>query len=173
MEATGAGSAPEGEARLFEDPDHRPPGWAYLHKAITVMTLGCLASVTGGLLFLLRRVGVMEASASVASSCVSMGLMLLVMGLVWIPILKEKQRRKRYSQGGNDLSQSQADDSWWNIITYEFHITIYMIFKLSTCVSAQYLTSEKFSTKWFTYICSLTIRWITCASIFINKTKIL
>lgn len=66
------------------------------------MAIGCLASAAGGLLFLLRWVGVTEASASVASSCVSMGLLLLVMGLVWIPVLKEKQRRKWYSPGGND-----------------------------------------------------------------------
>lgn len=103
MEATAAGSAPGGGARLFQDPRHRHPGWAYLHKAITAMVIGCLASAAGGLLFLLRWVGVMEASASLASSCISMGLMLVVMGLVWIPVLKEKHRRKRYSQGGNDL----------------------------------------------------------------------
>lgn len=99
MEAAGAGSAPDEDARLFEDP-RRPPGWAYLHKAITVMAIGCLASAAGGLLFLLRWAGATEASASAASSCVSVGLMLVVMGLVWIPVLKEKRRRKQYSQGG-------------------------------------------------------------------------
>lgn len=102
MEGAGGGSAPEGDARLLQTPHQRPPGWAYLHKAITVMVIGCLASAAGGLLFLLRWAGAMEASASVASSCVSVGLMLVLTGLVWIPVLKEKQRRKRYSQSGND-----------------------------------------------------------------------
>lgn len=103
MEAPGAGSAPAGDAGLFLEPQQRPPGWAYLHKAITAMVVGCLASASGGLLFLLRWVGVMEASSSVASACVSMGLMLVLVGLVWIPVLREKQRRKLYTQGGNDF----------------------------------------------------------------------
>lgn len=88
-----------GDEGLLQD---RPPGWAYLHKPLTVVAIGCLASAAGGLLVLLRWAGVMEASASVASSCVSAGLMLVVTGLVWIPVLKEKRRRKRHSQGGND-----------------------------------------------------------------------
>lgn len=97
MEVSEAGSAPDGEAGLFLDPQQRPLGWAYLHKAITVMAIGCLTSATGGLLYLLRWVGVMEVSTSVASACVSMGLMLVLMGLVWIPVLREKQRRKLQS----------------------------------------------------------------------------
>lgn len=48
MEAPGAGSAPDGDAVLFLDPQQRPPGWAYLHKAITVMAIGCLTAAVGG-----------------------------------------------------------------------------------------------------------------------------
>lgn len=97
MESSGAGSAPDGDGRPFLDPQQRPPGWAYLHKAITAMAIGCLTSATGGLLYLLRWVGVMEASTSVASACVSMGLVLVLTGLLWIPVLREKQRRKLQS----------------------------------------------------------------------------
>uniref|UniRef100_A0A8D3A5S9 Phosphoinositide-interacting protein n=1 Tax=Scophthalmus maximus TaxID=52904 RepID=A0A8D3A5S9_SCOMX len=71
------------------------PGWAYLHKPIIVMVMGSLMCAAGGVLFLLQSSGVTEAYRSVASACGSIGLMFVVMGLVWIPILKEKRRRKR------------------------------------------------------------------------------
>lgn len=101
MEASGAGSAPEGPGR---DPHHRrrPPAGADLHKAVIVVAVGSLACAAGGLLFLLRRAGAAETSASAASACVSVGLMLVVVGLVWTPILKEEHRRKCYS-GGDSL----------------------------------------------------------------------
>uniref|UniRef100_A0A3Q1JDV4 Phosphoinositide interacting regulator of transient receptor potential channels n=1 Tax=Anabas testudineus TaxID=64144 RepID=A0A3Q1JDV4_ANATE len=78
------------------------PGWAYLHKPIIVIVMGSLMSAAGGLLFLLHSSGVTEASHSVASACLSIGLMFVVMGLVWIPVLKEKQRRKLYIQPGDE-----------------------------------------------------------------------
>ncbi|KAG7506743.1 hypothetical protein JOB18_014537 [Solea senegalensis] len=74
------------------------PGWAYLHKPIIVIVMGSLMSAAGGLLVVLRSWGLTDASNSVASACLSIGLMFVVMGLVWIPVLKEKQRRKHYSQ---------------------------------------------------------------------------
>lgn len=104
MEAAGEASLPDdsGSQSLCPDPDTGAavaPGWAYLLKPITVMVMGSLMSAVGGLLFLLQSRGLTEGSRSVASACLSIGLMFVVMGLVWIPILKEKQRRKRYSQG--------------------------------------------------------------------------
>lgn len=81
MDGSAAGPSPDGDARLLEDP-HHPPARAHLLKAIPVMVIGCLAPAAGGLLFLLRWVGVMEASTSGASSCVSVGLMVAVLGLV-------------------------------------------------------------------------------------------
>ncbi|KAK5611068.1 hypothetical protein CRENBAI_022642 [Crenichthys baileyi] len=75
------------------------PGWAFLHKAITTMVMGFLMSAAGALLFLLHTVGVIDVSHSVASACLSIGLMFVVVGLVWIPILKQKRRRKRLSLG--------------------------------------------------------------------------
>ncbi|CAJ1080603.1 Transmembrane protein 238 [Xyrichtys novacula] len=74
-------------------------GWAYLHKPIIVMVMGSIMCATGGLLFLLQSSGATEAPRSVASACLSIGLLFVVMGLVWIPVLKEKQRRKQYSRG--------------------------------------------------------------------------
>lgn len=58
--------------------------------AITAMAIGCLTSATGGLLYLLRWVGGCDGG-------VPMGLMLVLTGLVWIPVLREKQRRKLQS----------------------------------------------------------------------------
>lgn len=102
MEVTGETSFPDDSGSLCPDPRSGSAvasGWAYLHKPIIVMVMGSLMAAVGGLLFLLQSSGVTEASRSVASACLSIGLMFVVMGLVWIPILKEKQRRKRYSQG--------------------------------------------------------------------------
>ncbi|XP_035853627.1 phosphoinositide-interacting protein-like [Sander lucioperca] len=100
MEAIGATSFPDdtGSQSLCPGPDTGPAGWAHLHKPIIVMVMGSLMSAAGGLLFLLQSLGVTEACHSVASACLSVGLMFVVMGLVWIPVLKEKQRRKRCYQ---------------------------------------------------------------------------
>lgn len=104
MEAIGETSPADdcGSQSLYPDP--RPtaavtPGCSYLHKPIIVMVMGSLMSAVGALLFLLQSLEVAEASRSVASACLSIGLMFVVVGLVWIPVLKEKQRRKRWSQG--------------------------------------------------------------------------
>lgn len=76
------------------------PGCAFLHKSIIVMVMGSLMSAVGGLLFLLRSLGDVDVPPrSVASACVSIGLMFVVLGLVWIPILKEKRRRELFSRG--------------------------------------------------------------------------
>ncbi|KAM3592480.1 uncharacterized protein V6R79_019688 [Siganus canaliculatus] len=104
MEAAGEVSYPDdsGSHSLCPDSDVSAPvalSLAHLHKAIIVMVMGSLMSAAGGLLFLLQSLGVIEAAGSVASACLTIGMMFVVMGLVWIPILKEKQRRKGYSQG--------------------------------------------------------------------------
>lgn len=75
------------------------PGCAFLHKSIIVMVMGSLMSAVGGLLFLLRSLADVDVPRSVASACVSIGLMFVVLGLVWIPILKEKRRRELFSRG--------------------------------------------------------------------------
>lgn len=91
-----------GSQRLYADPQQaaaESPGRAYLHKPIIVIVMGSLMSVAGTVLLLLQYSGVTGASHSVASACLSLGLMFVAMGLVWVPILKEKERRKRISQG--------------------------------------------------------------------------
>uniref|UniRef100_A0A3Q3H277 Phosphoinositide interacting regulator of transient receptor potential channels n=1 Tax=Kryptolebias marmoratus TaxID=37003 RepID=A0A3Q3H277_KRYMA len=68
--------------------------WTFLHKAIITIIMGSLMSAAGVLLFLLRSPEGADPSRLVASACLSIGLMFVVVGLVWIPILKEKHRRK-------------------------------------------------------------------------------
>lgn len=93
----------DGRQSLFidEDPtlDTDSPDCAYLHKPIIAMVMGSLMSAVGALLFLFKSSGVTESSHSVASACLSIGLMFVVLGLVWIPVLKEKHRRKACTLG--------------------------------------------------------------------------
>lgn len=83
--------------------DRRPaaaaPGWAVLHKAVIALVMGSLMSAAGAVLLLLRSTGVAGASPSLASACLSVGLMFVALGLVWLPVLKEAHRRRRLSQG--------------------------------------------------------------------------
>uniref|UniRef100_A0A3Q3KYU7 Phosphoinositide interacting regulator of transient receptor potential channels n=1 Tax=Mastacembelus armatus TaxID=205130 RepID=A0A3Q3KYU7_9TELE len=104
MEVIEETSFPDDSGSRSLCPDHHldtavGPGWAYLHKPIIVIVMGSLMSATGGVLHLLQSSRESKASRSVASACLSVGLMFVVMGLVWIPVLKEKKRRKEYSYG--------------------------------------------------------------------------
>ncbi|XP_017166168.1 phosphoinositide-interacting protein-like [Poecilia reticulata] len=87
---------------LCSDQRSAGPAWAFLHKPIISMVMGSLMSAAGALLLLLRSAGVSGASRSVASACLSVGLTFVAVGLVWIPVLKEKRRRRRLSQGLED-----------------------------------------------------------------------
>ncbi|XP_070401614.1 phosphoinositide-interacting protein-like [Nothobranchius furzeri] len=73
--------------------------WTILNKAIITMVMGFLMSAAGILLFALRSPRGADPSRSVASACLSVGLMFVVVGLVWVPVLKEKHKRDRLSQG--------------------------------------------------------------------------
>lgn len=99
MEAFGEASHHDGSQGLCSDHRTAGPSWAFLHKAIITIIMGSLMFAAGGLLLLLHSSGGNDPSRSVASACLSIGLMFVVVGLVWIPILKEKHRRKRLSQG--------------------------------------------------------------------------
>lgn len=104
MEAFGGTSLPEDSARQTLCPDPHPgapepPRWSYFHKPIIAMVMGALMSAVGAVLLLLQSSGATKVSHSVTSACLSIGLMFVVVGLVWIPILKEKLRRKRLGQG--------------------------------------------------------------------------
>lgn len=77
MEAIGETSYPDRSQSLCPDPHAGAavaPVWAYLNKPVTVMVMGSLMSAAGGLLFLLRSLGLTGASRSVASACLSLGL---------------------------------------------------------------------------------------------------
>uniref|UniRef100_A0A674CRM2 Phosphoinositide interacting regulator of transient receptor potential channels n=1 Tax=Salmo trutta TaxID=8032 RepID=A0A674CRM2_SALTR len=70
-----------------------PPRWAYIHKPIIVMVMGALMLGAGAVLILLHSSGVTDTPHATAPVCLSIGMMFVVVGLVWIPILKDKQRR--------------------------------------------------------------------------------
>uniref|UniRef100_A0A3P9IXV7 Phosphoinositide interacting regulator of transient receptor potential channels n=1 Tax=Oryzias latipes TaxID=8090 RepID=A0A3P9IXV7_ORYLA len=100
-----SGAAMEAAAETYQDgaeslcPDAPPAGdpcWTYLHKPITAVVMGSVMGAAGALLLLLHRS--VDAPRSVGSACLSVGLMFVAVGLVWIPVLREKQRRKRFIQ---------------------------------------------------------------------------
>uniref|UniRef100_A0A8C7F5T5 Phosphoinositide-interacting protein n=1 Tax=Oncorhynchus kisutch TaxID=8019 RepID=A0A8C7F5T5_ONCKI len=70
-----------------------PPRWAYIHKPIIIMVMGALMLGAGVVLILLHSSGVTDTPHATAPVCLSIGMMFVVVGLVWIPILKDKQRR--------------------------------------------------------------------------------
>ncbi|KAK7918684.1 hypothetical protein WMY93_009968 [Mugilogobius chulae] len=84
----------DGRQTLFLDDEYSEdsPGCAYLHKPVIAMVMGSLMSAAGALLLLLHV-------SQVGSACLSIGLMFVMVGLVWIPVLKEKHRRKRCALG--------------------------------------------------------------------------
>ncbi|XP_072313026.1 phosphoinositide-interacting protein-like [Eucyclogobius newberryi] len=84
----------DGRQSLVLDDDYSRDslGCAYLHKPVIAMVMGSLMSAAGVLLLLLH-------TSQVGSACLSIGLMFVMVGLVWIPVLKEKHRRKRCALG--------------------------------------------------------------------------
>lgn len=74
-------------------PSPEPPRWTYFHKPIIAIVMGGLMSGVGVVLFLLHSLGVTETAHATTPACLSIGLMFVVVGLVWVPILKEKLRR--------------------------------------------------------------------------------
>lgn len=85
-----------------------PVRWAYFHKPIIAMVMGALMSAVGAVLYLLHSSGVTEAPHGIAPACLSIGLMFMLVGLVWIPILKEKLRRRGLGQEAWTRSSSES-----------------------------------------------------------------
>lgn len=52
----------------------------------------------GGITSLLASFKVTEAPAAIAPVCYSIGFMFLLLGLIWLPIIKDKLRRKGRKQ---------------------------------------------------------------------------
>uniref|UniRef100_A0A8C5GFJ5 Uncharacterized protein n=1 Tax=Gouania willdenowi TaxID=441366 RepID=A0A8C5GFJ5_GOUWI len=99
----GCSSSSNGEAGLLDSDSEShffglhpaSPGLGhYLHKPIIMMVMGSLVSIVGVILYLVQSPGMTESARSVASACLSIGLMFVVVGLVWVPILKEKHQRR-------------------------------------------------------------------------------
>ncbi|XP_024140132.1 phosphoinositide-interacting protein [Oryzias melastigma] len=97
MDAAAETSYLDGTESLCPDPPSAgDPRWAYLRKPITAVVMGSLMGAAGALLLLLHSSE--DAPRSVGSACLSVGLMFVAVGLVWIPVLREKRRRKRCLQ---------------------------------------------------------------------------
>jgi hypothetical protein len=67
------------------------------------MVMGALMSAAGAALLLLRALGVSEAPHAMVPACLSAGPVFVVLGLVWIPILRQKQRRRASCYEGGTL----------------------------------------------------------------------
>ncbi|KAJ8413622.1 hypothetical protein AAFF_G00081290 [Aldrovandia affinis] len=80
---------PEGDS----DAADRHP-WIQFHKPIIVMVIGGLLLGAGSLLALLHYTQVVNVSYTVGTVCLSIGLMFLVTGLVWLPVIQQKLQRK-------------------------------------------------------------------------------
>ncbi|KAJ8246034.1 hypothetical protein GJAV_G00262940 [Gymnothorax javanicus] len=84
---------PEGETHVVD-----PPPWTHYHKPIIVLVLGGLMLGTGSVLSLLQYNQVVSLSYTMGTVCMSIGLMFLVTGLVWVPVIKQKLHRKHLAQ---------------------------------------------------------------------------
>lgn len=85
----GCALCPDRDAVLNE-----PPLWTYYHKPIIVMIIGGLMLGAGAVTSLLGSFEVTEVPPAIGAVCFSIGLMFLVLGLIWLPIIKDKLRRK-------------------------------------------------------------------------------
>uniref|UniRef100_A0A8C4SXT3 Phosphoinositide-interacting protein n=1 Tax=Erpetoichthys calabaricus TaxID=27687 RepID=A0A8C4SXT3_ERPCA len=80
---------PEGDL-----PNEEPSRWAYYHKPIIIMVIGGLLFGTGTVLAFLYFSKVGNVPYALGPICLSIGLMFLVTGLVWVPVIKQKIRHK-------------------------------------------------------------------------------
>ncbi|KAJ8363869.1 hypothetical protein SKAU_G00127000 [Synaphobranchus kaupii] len=104
-----AGSKHKAERPLFPEGDDGavdPLPWTYFHKPIIVMVIGGLLLGTGSVLSLLQYAQVVSVSYTMGTVCLSIGLIFLVTGLVWLPVIKQKLQRKRLAQKEHARSTS-------------------------------------------------------------------
>ncbi|KAL6476438.1 hypothetical protein MHYP_G00149370 [Metynnis hypsauchen] len=76
--------------------------WNYFHKPLLSILIGALVFGTGTAMSLLYFTQVGNVPYLVGPLFLSMGLMFLVTGLVWIPIIKQKMVHTAMSQMGHD-----------------------------------------------------------------------
>ncbi|XP_028821394.1 phosphoinositide-interacting protein-like [Denticeps clupeoides] len=82
------GLCPDGDTRRTES-----SVWAYYHKPIIVMVIGVLVVGAGGVVSLVQRSVEGDLSPAIVPVCLTIGMMFIVVGLVWLPILRDKQKR--------------------------------------------------------------------------------
>ncbi|XP_015215747.1 phosphoinositide-interacting protein [Lepisosteus oculatus] len=80
-------------------PDPGPAGeeparWTYFHKPIIIMAAGGLLFGAGTVLAFLYFTRAAKVPYALGPVCLSIGLMFLVTGLVWVPVIKQKLRYK-------------------------------------------------------------------------------
>lgn len=79
---------------LWESVPADPPVWTYYHKPIIMMVLGGLVLSIGVVLYLLGMYEVTSVPHAMGPGCLSFGFMFIVVALVWLPLIKDKVRRK-------------------------------------------------------------------------------
>ncbi|NWI81279.1 PIRT protein, partial [Dryoscopus gambensis] len=76
--------------------------WDIYHKPIIVVSVGAAVFLFGMVITSLSWLGFLPNDKDVYKMCgpafLSLGLMLLVCGLVWIPIIRKKQKQRQKSQ---------------------------------------------------------------------------
>uniref|UniRef100_A0AAY5EWN3 Uncharacterized protein n=1 Tax=Electrophorus electricus TaxID=8005 RepID=A0AAY5EWN3_ELEEL len=78
-----------------QDPVPAPrPVWTYYHKPIFVMVLGAMVLCTAVVLYLLNVNEVGGVPQVMGPVCLSIGLMFIIVAVVWLPIIKDKLKRK-------------------------------------------------------------------------------
>ncbi|XP_051878146.1 phosphoinositide-interacting protein-like [Pristis pectinata] len=92
----GSQSRPEFQAELGGASEGEGyTNWVYYHKPVTVFVIGVFALLAGVILTILYFIRLVEVPYVLGPVCLSIGLMFMVTGLVWIPIVKEKIRQNR------------------------------------------------------------------------------
>ncbi|XP_041133179.1 phosphoinositide-interacting protein-like [Polyodon spathula] len=67
--------------------------WVYYHKPIIIMVIGGLLFAAGTVIAFLYFSRVGRVPYALGPVCLSIGLMFLVTGLVWVPVIKQKVRK--------------------------------------------------------------------------------
>ncbi|XP_041085995.1 phosphoinositide-interacting protein-like [Polyodon spathula] len=78
------------EPVLAEESSH----WVHYHKPIIIMVIGGLLFAAGTVIAFLYFSRVGRVPYALGPVCLSIGLMFLVTGLVWVPVIKQKIRQK-------------------------------------------------------------------------------
>ncbi|XP_043946476.1 phosphoinositide-interacting protein [Protopterus annectens] len=73
---------------------HERSEWSYYNKPATLVVIGGLVFLCGIILTIFHFTKFADVPYALGPVCLSIGLMFLVTGLVWLPIIKQKVRHK-------------------------------------------------------------------------------